>query len=307
MDDYKVLRTQVFYQTREEWLAARRHFIGASETAALFGEGYADQTPVTIWESKVTGTADELDDERLQTGQDLEPGLRQIFARKMKLPCVAMPPYTVHYHPQFPWIGATLDAKTDPLVEGDEFSPVELKNVGYFNREDWEDEPPLKFQIQVQHQLAVTGTKAAYLLGLIGGNEVVIKEIRRNERFIEAMIAKINTFWRYVTTQQLPLVDGSDATSRALGRIYSKKHDGFAKLLPAEAADWAQKLEQAKAARAAADEEVTAYSNFLKAAIGEAEYGDIPGVGRYSYKVVQRPGYWVNPTTYPVLRKVKVK
>jgi predicted phage-related endonuclease len=63
------------YKTREDWLAARTTFIGASETAAIFGQGYASQSPFSVWASKVHPDAkpDEKESRRLQNGTDMQP------------------------------------------------------------------------------------------------------------------------------------------------------------------------------------------------------------------------------------------
>lgn len=287
------------YATRAEWVAARRTFVGASESAAIFGCGYADQSIITVWEEKVYGRREDSEHPRMMVGRLIEPALREIFAEVHGRPCHAAGLFTVRRHPEFPWLAATLDGLTD----GNEI-PVELKNVGAFNRLDWEDEPPLKFQIQMQHQLAVTGAPYGYLFALVGGNEPVLKKVERHNLFIESLLLGLEQFWRHVTERTLPLADASEATSRALGRIF-REREGVCVTLPPDAGRWAFALEAARSAKREAEEQERKWSNLLKGAIGEASEAVIPGYGRLTYRTVERDGYYVEPSRYRVLRKAK--
>lgn len=276
--------------------------IGASDTAAVLGVGYANQLPITVWNSKVNGEIDDATLKRLKIGRLMEPSLRAIFTDETTLPCLDPGQFTIYAHPELPWLGATLDGLT--TLDGDFCIPVELKNVAYFNRKDWDDEPPLKFEIQLQHQLAVTGAPYGYLSALIGGNESVVRKIPRNDRFIAAMLPKLREFWEYVERRELPPVDESEATSKLLGKIFHED-EGLSVRLPPEAGDWALELEQAKMEIKEAEKRKTAAENKLKAAIGTATIGDIPGHGRYSWATQHRAAHHVKATTFRVLRKVK--
>ena len=61
---------------------------------------------------------------------------------------------------------------------------VELKNVGLRLSGDWTDYPPDYVQIQVQHQLAVTGHSVAHVAALIGGNEFRDYTLARDDALI---------------------------------------------------------------------------------------------------------------------------
>lgn len=292
-------RTDRVYATREDWLTARASFLGASETAGILGCGYADQSPITIWASKVHGIADELEMKRLRIGVLMEPVLRELFTDETGIVLDDLPPWTVYRHAQFPWMGATLDGIAGGI-------PVELKNVGPYNRKDWEGEPPLKFLVQVQHQIAVCDAPYGYLFGLIGGNEPVVTRVERHDRLIAIILQKLAEFWGYVERRELPPVDDSEATAKALSRLWSEE-PGKSVLLPYEALEWAERFEAAKEAKKAAEAEETKYGNLLKAAIADAECGDVPGFGRYSYKTQTRRAYTVEEATFRVLRRVKAK
>lgn len=77
-----------------------------------------------------------------------------------------------------------------------------------------DDEIPSSYLAQVQHYLAVTGYKKAYIAVLIGGNRFIWKEIERDEELINLIIDKEKDFWeRYILGNEIPDMDGSDATS----------------------------------------------------------------------------------------------
>jgi predicted phage-related endonuclease len=123
------------------------------------------------------------------------------------------------------------------LIEHPEYGlcVCELKDVGFHNRKEWEnDEPPLKFAIQCQHQLAATGLEHAFIQGLIG-RVPVIKHVPRNERFIDAMLGKLAEFWDYVERGELPPIDASAATGRILAKLWPED-SGATVVLPPESA-----------------------------------------------------------------------
>lgn len=289
--------------TRDQWLAARQSFIGASESAAIFGVGYRDQSPLTVWESKVMPlTLDSEEDKRLRIGRLIEPALRSIFTDETGLFCESPGDFVIHRSEKFPWMGATLDGLANDYGQT---VPVELKNVDTWNREEWEgDQSPLKFNVQMQHQLAVIGASHGYLFGLIGGNDPQVRKIERDDRFIQAMIAELSKFWRYVELKEPPPVDGSVASSLALARLYPRD-TGAVVDLPAEAADWAAKLADAKSQIKAAEDVKRECENKIKALIQDASYGRLPDGSGFSLKAQDRAGYTVKPSSTRVLRVVK--
>lgn len=292
------------HANRQEWLTDRMTCIGASDSAAILGVGYANQSPITVWNSKVNGESDDAVDKRLTIGRLIEPALRAIFTHETGLPCESPGEFSIFRHPEFEWMGATLDGMTKHPDHGP--CVVELKNVGQFLKGDWGDqeEPPLKFQIQIMHQLAVTGASHAFLMGLIGGQEPIVFPVARDEEFIAALIEQLREFWGYVERRELPPVDGSEATRKLLGRLWQSQ-EGKSILLPAEALKWAQEYERAKEDEKAAKARSDEFGNQLRAAFGDAEFGDIPGWGRYSYKTQTNKGYTVEPFSARVLRKCK--
>lgn len=292
------------HANREEWLKARMSGIGASDTAGILGEGYEDQSPVTVWDSKINEPReiDPVKLKRFKVAKLLEPAMRSIFADETGWPCESAGEFTIYRNPQNPWLFATLDGMTEHPDHGP--CVVELKDVGFHNRKEWEnDEPPLKYMIQVQHQLAATGLEHAFIQGLIG-RVPVIKHVQRNERFIDAMMGKLAEFWDYVERGELPPIDASVATGRILAKLWPED-SGATVVLPAAAAEWDAALTKAKEDIKEAEARKLAAENLIKAAIGDASYGDLPGGGSYSWKQQSRKETVVKASTFRVLRRGK--
>ena len=72
------------------------------------------------------------------------------------------------------------------------------------------------------HQLAVTGKQAADVAVLIGGQELQVFRIERDEALIEQLIALEQQFWGYVERDQQPPADGSDSADLALRCLYPR-------------------------------------------------------------------------------------
>ena len=79
---------------------------------------------------------------------------------------------------------------------------------------------PEYVQLQVQHQLVVTGKAAADVAVLLGGQHLEIHRIQRDEALIARLIQLEAAFWRYVETDTPPPADGSESAELALRCLY---------------------------------------------------------------------------------------
>ncbi len=273
------------HETEAEWLEARKTGIGASEVASVFGCGYANTSPITVWAAKTGGPRMEFDEatiRRMNRGHKLEPVIASEFTEETGLACFDPGPYTIYRSNTVPWLFATLDRWCiDPDFGA---IPVELKAVHGRFRNDWDEqeEPPLKYMVQCQTQMAVTGAKACYLVGLIGGDEIVVRLIERNDRFIEAMTAKLALFWGYVVNHLMPPVDESEATKAMLGMIYPKD-TGAEVSLPIDFIELDRELLTLKDQRKTIETRIDKIENLIKAEMKTATRGCLP-VGSFTWK-----------------------
>jgi predicted phage-related endonuclease len=86
----------------------------------------------------------------------------------------------------------------------------------------WKEGVPEYVQLQVMHQLAVTGKQTADVAVLICGQELQIHRIERDAGMIAKLVELERQFWHYVETDTPPPADGSDSADVALRCLYPK-------------------------------------------------------------------------------------
>lgn len=284
-------------QSLEDWLAIRRKVIGASESPSILGCGYADENVWTVWAKKTGRMEDKPDNEMLWYGRKMQPLTLERFTIETGFPVRDLGEFTVQRHPTLPWLGATLDGLAETP---DCLAVVEAKNIGQYSSKEWKaDEPPLKVQVQIQHQLAVTGLNLGYAAATIGGNRLAFRPIERNDRFIAVMIERLEEFWSLVLEDRPPALDYSEATAIALAAIHPKDN-GETITLPPEAMQWDRNLQRVKRHISILKRFKTEYENRLKAAIGDNTFGELPdGSGElYSWATIDRCEFVTQATTY---------
>jgi len=289
--------------TRAEWLARRLRGIGASESPAVLGLS-PWKTRYQLWAEKC-GLVEQDDlsgNEAVEFGCRLEKPIAEAFRDRTGREVAMWPQHQVAQHHDLPWLICTPDA----TQYGDPRGPglVQIKTTSEYKRKEWDEGPPLAYQVQCQHELAVTGHTWGTLVVLIGGNKLRFVDFDRNEAFIAAMLPQLEEFWRLVETRTPPEVDGSLATAKALAKLHPDDN-GDTALLPREAQGWSDELEAIKEDLKRLEHEKTERENRLKAALGDATYGLLPDGSRWSWKSQTRKSYTVAEATFRVLRKLK--
>ena len=205
--------------SREAWFGVRRQGIGSSDAAAAVGLN-PYQSPLALWLNK-TGRADGFNpsaDEStdpLYWGTMLENFVAAHYSRKTghrvrKLNAVLQ-------HPEYPWMLANIDRE---VIGVREVQLLECKTAGMHGARLWQDGVPEYVQLQVQHQLAVTGKDAADVAVLLCGNDFRHYRLPRDEEVIGRLIELEYQFWRHVETDTPPPADGSESAGRALQQLY---------------------------------------------------------------------------------------
>jgi len=282
-----------------EWHEHRRTCIGASEIAAILGVEGAYGTPLQVWASKVE--PEEKGDEGaewLHFGNVLEPIIAEEFERRSGHLTEDVEEQFVSV--AYPWLGASLDKWF--WKEG-VLNPLELKNTGSFMKHRWEEGVWLPYQVQVQGQMAVTGTDLAAVAVLIGGNEFKWAYVERNQRFIDAMMEKLERFWEMVVRHEMP--DPVAADTKIIGGLLGEENAGTSVALTGDWIDYDERLVEIKAEIKELDLEKDKIEAKLKKAIGTNERGVLPGGGQYTFKTVERKGFTVQPSKSRQLRRIK--
>jgi len=206
--------------SRTDWLAVRRTGIGGSDAAAAVGLNPC-KSPLELWLEK-TGRDAELtlpdpNDTTLPVywGTLLEPIVAAAYTqqtgnRVRKVNAVLQ-------HPTVRFMLANLDRE---IVGVPGVQILECKTAGEFGARLWRDGVPEYVQLQVQHQLAVTGKQAADVAVLLCGQQLAVHRIERDDELIARLISLEAQFWEYVTTDSPPPADGSESADRALRCLY---------------------------------------------------------------------------------------
>ncbi|MFV8598100.1 YqaJ viral recombinase family protein [Ralstonia pseudosolanacearum] len=212
--------------TRTDWLAVRKTGIGGSDAAAAVGlNPYKSQ--LELWLEK-TGRDAELPKpdptdtaEAVYWGTLLEPIVAAAYTqqtghRVRKVNAVLQ-------HPTIPFMLANLDRE---VVGVPDVQILECKTAGEFGARHWQDGVPEYVQLQVQHQLAVTGKHAADVAVLLCGQALEVHRIERDDDLIARLIPLEAQFWHYVETDTPPPGDGSESADRALRCLYPRDSGG---------------------------------------------------------------------------------
>ena len=290
-------------QVRKEWLERRRTGLGGSDAAAVLGLS-AWKSPLALWAEK-SGLVEEpnLDElEWIEWGRVLEEPIAAKYVRVTGRKLIDHGRHALRVSAERPWMHCTIDREIVPI---DERGPGDLsiKNAGAYKARDWEEEPPLPYQVQIMHELAVTGMQWASFAVLIGGNRFHWCDLGRNERFISYLIEKEEEFWDRVTRGEPPAADASDSTREVLMRLYPRD-TGASRDLPPEASGWLERRRALKAEEKRIQGELQEVENLIKAAIGDASIGLVDGIPCVSWKHQRRDGYTVPPADYRVLREI---
>ena len=206
--------------TRDEWLDVRLSGIGSSDAAAAIGLN-PYKSALALWLEK-TGRDQlmpkpDFEDDSLPTywGNILEPIVAAHYTKRTGRKVRRI--NAVLQHPNEPWMLANIDRE---VIGSDEVQILECKTAGIHGSRLWRDGVPEYVQIQVMHQLAVTGKPAADVAVLLGGQELQVFRIERNETMIAQLIELERRFWQYVHEDTPPPVDGSDSADLALRCLF---------------------------------------------------------------------------------------
>jgi predicted phage-related endonuclease len=113
-------------------------------------------------------------------------------------------------------MGALLDAWTmDPDQTG-----IEAKTASAWLAGDWEDDIPVQYMVQIQHQMACTGWSHFYAAAIVG-NKFVCHRVPRDEELIALITDKERDFfWDHLVARVPPDPDGSESSSDAIKRLW---------------------------------------------------------------------------------------
>ncbi len=202
---------------REEWLKFRRHGIGSSDASTAVGlNPYMSR--LELWMEKTGRMEQQPNNDAIYWGTMLEPLVAQEYSKRTGFKVARV--NAIHQHSTEKFMLANLDRQVVGCADGPGI--LECKTSGYYSGKYWEEGVPEWYQIQVLHQLAVTGRKWADVAVLIGGQDFRIFRINRDEDMIQNLISLEGEFWELVKSDTPPPADGSESSSRALAQLYPR-------------------------------------------------------------------------------------
>jgi putative phage-type endonuclease len=206
--------------SREDWLSVRKNGIGGSDAAAAVGLS-PYMSPLELWLVKTGRDASLPKPDANDTTQPvywgtlLEPIVAASYTKQTGNRVRRV--NAVLQHPTIPFMLANIDRE---VVGNRDVQLLECKTAGEFGARLWRDGVPEYVQLQVQHQLAVTGRQAADVAVLLCGQKLEVHRVVRDDALIARLIELEAAFWRYVETGTPPPPDGSDSADRALRCLY---------------------------------------------------------------------------------------
>lgn len=294
-------------ETIEDWLFQRRRGVGSSDAPIILGQSpWSD--PLTLWSQKLGLNGFETDEtEPMRWGHILEePIAREYERRSGRYLLTNDNPYRIYRHHEHQWQQATPDRIQDR--PGDDHPGIlEVKTVNEFKSSDWSEGIPLLYQVQVQHQLAVTGLSWGTVCVLIGGQRLEWFDVQRDDRFISLLTEMEREFWECVENETRPNVTPSESVIKALGKLHPDD-SGESIDLPSDALSWDFELTNIKSQIAELQKRKDLLEGEIKLRIGPATFGRILGTEVvYSWKTIERKGYEVAPSKSRQLKRGKAK
>jgi len=256
--------------SNEEWLEWRKQGLGGSDIATICGLNKY-KSPIELWMEKTGQIESKPAGEAAYWGNVMEPIVRNEFSLRTNLNVRLV--HSILKHPIHTFMLANLDGEVDDPVCGK--CVFEAKTASVYKLNEWEDSIPEGYMLQIQHYMYVTGYKRTFIAVLIGGNQFKYKTIERDDELIDMIIKLETNFWDYVISNTTPPMDGSEASSELLNRLYPEGKNKLKIVLPLEANDLITQFELGKQKEKEASEMKDEAANKLKAILGANELGCI--------------------------------
>lgn len=255
-----------------EWLEWRKKGVGGSDASVVCGISRY-KSPVELWMDKTDQIQSAEAGEAAYWGTLLESIVRTEFSRRtgIEVQCVNQ----LLQSEEHPFMLANLDG----VCEHPEYGTCvfEAKTASAYKTGEWDDSIPDEYQLQIQHYMAVTGYRGAYIAVLIGGNTFRWKFIERDEELISMLIELEANFWKHVQNNTPPPLDGSDASARFLAERFPDSIPKSQITLPDTAAELLAQYDTACEQLNFATEKKQHAENLLKEMLGNNEIGTAGG------------------------------
>lgn len=270
------------YESRTEWLEARRSGLGGSDIGALLGLS-TFSSELEVYYSKVGEYEPEVT-EAMEIGRDIESW---ILDRWFKL-------YGNPGHMLFDDLVVvqsddhlSLLHSPDAIILADTIpipTPVigvEVKNIR--SDHNWDPLPEF-YMAQVQHGLLCSGLERWIVVALVGGQKLITREIEPDLEMQGRIVEAAERFWTtHVLSKVPPEPDGSESAKSALERRWDVSEGSY----DLEPELWAT-YKVKKTVLEAAEKDLHKAQQRIQAAMGESEVALVDGRKVATWKVGTR-------------------
>jgi len=193
----------------EEWLDCRRLGIGGSDAGIICGINKY-KSPIELFMEKTGQMPYQEAGEAAYWGTQLESLVRSEFTKRTGIEVMQVS--QILQSEEHPFMLANIDG----LCQHPNYGPCifEAKTASAYLSGEWNDDIPDSYILQIQHYMAVTGYKGAYIAVLIGGNTFKWKFVERDEELISMLVQLEAEFWHGVKNNVPPPLDGSEASAK---------------------------------------------------------------------------------------------
>lgn len=294
---------------REHWLSLRAQDLTSTDVAALFGMS-PYKTKFELWHEKRSGTPTPVtQNARMTWGSRLEASIAAGIAEDNDW-CIR--PFNEYVRDDELRIGSSFDfriitseagrAAAYPGIDSESDAILEIKTVDALAfRNGWtvtDDfiEAPAHIELQVQHQLLVSGLSVAYIGVLIGGNDVRVLRRDADAAVHSAIRDQARAFWDSIANNQAPdpvMPDDAAAVIRMHqfaepGKLFDARNDAT---IAAAVAEYSRLKREARDLEELAD----ARKAEILTLVGDAERVLAQGFTISAGMVAPSPGTLVTP------------
>jgi putative phage-type endonuclease len=246
-------------------LDERRTLIGGSDAAAACGVD-PFRSRVALFAEKISSRERE-ESEPILWGKRLEPVIADVLAQTGRV--ILPAPEEGFRDGERPWMVAHPDGFTE---KNGERGIVEIKTAGHWTAPQWQDgDTPTGYMVQVHHNMAVTGDQWALLACLLAGQQLVIREVQRDETIVALVLELEDRFMGYLRRREWPPPDGSQSAAEAIRAAFPAGVAGMSVRLDRDAMALVDELRARAAQLAAVKVQHDALKQALQVAMGDAE------------------------------------
>lgn len=205
-----------------QWLEERTKDVTSTEVSALFGLS-PYMTDFELYHNKSSGQVVRIEEnERMKWGKRFESAIALGVAQDEGW---EVEKFDVYMRDTEKRIGSSFDYKI--TSSGDGPGILEIKNVdGLQFKQKWtEDEAPEHIELQIQHQMLVSGLKWTALVAMVNGNHPVVIYRDFDPQIGVAIMRRVAAFWEMVKTGVAPAADYS-RDADVIARIHAQANPG---------------------------------------------------------------------------------